>query len=122
MSSPTIGGSDSELSSSPGLGLEGTDIVAVTAPVTSDPASVGASYNRLTERVVEVQPVMVGVDEDGIPVRENDEDEADLRAALASVWKLWKKTRSSAVGLGSAGDTQAREVFIRTAQAVVEGL
>ncbi len=114
LSSPTVGGSDdSGLSSSPALGLEGTDIEGVTVtalgtaedPLASVPSSIAA-----TKAMVAVN----GID--------GDEDEADLRAALAGVWRMWKKTRGKAAGLHTTfGDCEGREAFLRTAQLVVDG-
>lgn len=115
LSSPTIGGSDdSDLSSSPALGLEGTDIEAVAAQGTSKDffAPVPGSITETKAGVV-----AAGNGTDG------DEDEADLRAALEGVWRMWKKTRGKAAGLRATfGDCEAREAFMRTAQLVVDGV
>ncbi|KAM5535443.1 hypothetical protein V8D89_010965 [Ganoderma adspersum] len=115
LSSPTIGGSDdSDLSSSPALGLEGTDIEAVAAP--------GASkdfFAPVPGIIAETKAAAV-VAVNGI---DGDEDEADLRAALEGVWRMWKKTRGKAAGLrATSGDCEAREAFLRTAQLVADGV
>ncbi len=106
-SSLTIGGSDdSDLSSSPALGLQGTGIVA--GPVDTNETGYRASVLSSLHVTVGVQPAVVS------------EEEEDLRAALEGVWKLWKKTRRRAADHASSGDREAREVFLRTALLVAD--
>lgn len=115
LSSPTIGGSDdSDLSSSPALGLEGTDIEAMAASGVSKDFFAPVP-GTITETNAAAVVAVSGID--------GDEDEADLRAALEGVWKMWKKTRGKAAGLrATSGDCEAREAFLRTAQLVVDGV
>lgn len=106
LSSPTVGGSDdSDLSSSPALGLQGTDILAVPNQ-TSTSESQDVPLPSL----------------DGLPQAEGDAEVADLQVALEGVWKMWRRSRMqrSTTGLSSLGVSDAREVFLRTAQLVVD--
>ena len=115
LSSPTIGGSDdSDVSSSPALGLQGTDTVAGLghASDTRFQASVLSSLS-----VVGVQPAVAGVN--GVFGDIEDEDE-ELRVALEGVWKLWKKTRKGTGTYASSGANEDREVFVRTALLVAD--
>ncbi|KAH9944404.1 uncharacterized protein BXZ73DRAFT_40022 [Epithele typhae] len=78
LSSPTIG--DSESSSSSALGLSQPALVATGMPIPSAGAFVASvPYLHRTGTVEEEASA------------EEDEDEADLKIALAGVWRLWKK-------------------------------
>ncbi|KAI0801289.1 hypothetical protein C8Q74DRAFT_1454658 [Fomes fomentarius] len=83
LSSPTIGGSDdSDLSASPALGLQGTDVRAVPAlTATSEPPSQNSSPGSFPNSAAGVPHALVGM---GIsdPGSDEDVDEVDLRAAL----------------------------------------
>ena len=120
LSSPTVGGSDdSDLSSSPALGLQGTDIPAVpNATATNEPLSQAVALPSIGE----VTPGLAGIDVDARPEAEGDAEVADLQAALEGVWRMWRRTRigRTTTGLSSLGDSEAREVFLRTAQLVVD--
>ncbi|KAL7285296.1 hypothetical protein ACG7TL_000391 [Trametes sanguinea] len=117
-SSPTIGGSDdSELSSSPGLGLSGVGTAVAAAIIAENEAmaQARAGPSALLMGTSGVDgPVGLGL-QDG-----SDEDEADLRAALEGVWKMWRKSRRAAAGPSLRDDNGAKEAFLRTARLVVD--
>lgn len=110
LSSPTIGGSnDSDSSSSPALGLSGTEFVAEAVPVVL--ADGDSPISRLPSGPQETKTT-VGAAE--------DEDEADLRLALEGVWRMWKKGKRKTIEMASSGDSEAKEAFLRAARAVVD--
>ncbi|KAI0662803.1 hypothetical protein C8Q70DRAFT_908776 [Cubamyces menziesii] len=91
-SSPTVGGSnDSDLSSSPGLGLSGVG-AAVAAAIIAESESLaqaqGVPRSLLLDGVE-----CANANESGGPITEDGDDDgaADLHAALEGVWKMWKR-------------------------------
>lgn len=121
LSSPTIGGSDdSDLSTSPAVGLQGTDVRAVPAlTATSEPPSQNSSPSSFTNLAAGEPHALVGMGTSDLGSDE-DVDEVDLRAALEGVWKMWRKTKRGAAGPSPSGDSETREAFLRTAQLVVD--
>ena len=120
-SSPTVGGSnDSDLSSSPGLGLSGVG-AAVAAAIIAESESLaqaqGVPRSLLLDGVE-----CANANESGGPITEDGDDDgaADLHAALEGVWKMWKRSRRGAAGSQLSDDGVAREVFLRTARLVVD--
>ena len=116
LSSPTIGGSndsDSSSSSSSALGLCVNDGV----PVVDDGPSVVDDGPSVVDDGPSVTLLPTGEGESAV-----DEDETDLRTALEGVWRIWKKSKRLATPASSstAGDSEAREAFLRAARAVTE--
>ncbi|KAI9063042.1 hypothetical protein FKP32DRAFT_1686352 [Trametes sanguinea] len=108
-SSPTIGGSDdSELSSSPGLGLSGVG-AAVAAAIIAENEAIAQARDGSSTLLIGTSgvdgPVGLGL-QDG-----RDEDEADLQATLEGVWKMWRKSRRAAAGPGLRDDNEAKEIW-----------
>ncbi|KAI0757013.1 hypothetical protein C8Q80DRAFT_1215776 [Daedaleopsis nitida] len=113
LSSPTVGGSDdSDLSSSPALGLQGTDTLAVPSSTTaSEPLSQAVALPSLGE----VTPGLASIAADALPEAEGDAEVADLQAALEGVWKMWRRNRMrrTTTGLSSLGDTIFEKTFTK---------
>ncbi|KAI0365226.1 hypothetical protein BV20DRAFT_954754 [Pilatotrama ljubarskyi] len=88
LSSPTVGGSnDSDLSSSPGLGLSGVD-AAVAATIIAEHESIARAHdaNQTGLAVAASGPGIHEAESDSV----EEVDEADLRVALEGVWKMWR--------------------------------
>ncbi|KAI0361652.1 hypothetical protein OH77DRAFT_1508535 [Trametes cingulata] len=107
LSSPTVGGSnDSDLSSSPGLGLSGVD-AAVAATIIAEHESMARALDAHHSRPMLAEGSS-GVQEADSDSAE-DEDEADLRVALEGVWKMWKKSKRKAARFDPRDDSEAGE-------------
>ncbi|CDO71542.1 hypothetical protein BN946_scf184911.g12 [Trametes cinnabarina] len=116
--SPTVGGSDdSELSSSPGLGLSGVR-AAVAAAIIAESEAMAQARDAAAASFMGTRDVNGRI---GLGLDDGDEeDEGDLRAALKGVWKMWRKSRRATAGPGLRDDSEAKETFLRTARLVVD--
>lgn len=117
-SSPTVGGSDdSELSSSPGLGLSGVGPVMAAAILAESVSMAQADAANQSHALA----MALGSSAQQVEAGSVEDEEADLRATLEGVWKMWKKSRRAAAGPSDPSDDRvARDVFLRTALDVVK--
>ncbi|KAI0778162.1 hypothetical protein BD413DRAFT_684062 [Trametes elegans] len=104
LSSPTVGGSnDSELSSSPGLGLSGVN-PSVAAAIIAEGESIARAHGVSPPLILDGAASHGLIDRVEVVSDDTDDDEADLRAALEGVWKMWRNKTMDGEGINKPTD------------------